>query len=283
METNAISGRSRHGPGAKLAVIRQGHMGDVLITEPIISVLRDKYSHVTIYTDFPRVAALLPVIDEIVPYPGHLCISEGQFDRVINPLYEIYAGINHLNGFAKSVGVELRHRVPVLRRGSPRIVDTAYGFVAPHTSNFVKSMREWPESRFVELAQRLEDYTGLPFVLLRRDHSFDEMVSLIEHCELFVGNDSGPSILAQCFNRPSFVIFGATRSDLVLLAEDAVGITKGIECNGCKHFARHTDIMCATPMCLTTLDVKDVFSQIVVRLKTHARTDITAIHNGNTQ
>jgi ADP-heptose:LPS heptosyltransferase len=128
-------------------------------------------------------------------------------------------------------------------------------------------MREWPESRFAELAQCLNEHSGIPFIVLRPSHSFCEMLSLIEHCELFVGNDSGPAILAQCFGRATFVILGATRPDLVLLSDDAIGIIKDVGCNGCKHFARHTDIICASPTCLAELSVEDVFGQVIAAWK----------------
>jgi heptosyltransferase-2 len=123
-------------------------------------------------------------------------------------------------------------------------------------------MREWPLQSFLRLADRLTTLAGVPIVVLDATVGFDDMMSLVEHCDFFVGNDSGPAILAQCFSRPTFVIFGATDPALVLLHEDAVGIWKPVGCNGCKHYARHTDVECATPLCLATLTVDDVVTRM---------------------
>jgi ADP-heptose:LPS heptosyltransferase len=124
-------------------------------------------------------------------------------------------------------------------------------------------MREWSLRCFNELAGRLSALSGISVVKLDSATTFDEMLSLIEHCAFLVGNDSGPAILAQCFGRPTYVIFGATDPKLILLRDDAIGIWKDVGCNGCKHFARHTDIECASPLCLEHLTVDDVLDQML--------------------
>jgi hypothetical protein len=48
----------------------------------------------------------------------------------------------------------------------------------------------------------------------------------------------------------------------VLLDSGAVGIEHEVGCNGCKDFARHTDIGCASPFCLTELTVEKVHAVI---------------------
>jgi hypothetical protein len=246
----------------KLAVIRRGHMGDVLITDPVIRPLRSHFDHLTIYTDFPKAAGLLDLYDEIRPYSEHLVITPELFDKVLCPVYETYPGINHLDGYARCLGIFPHSRVPTVKRDSPRIAAGRYALVAPHTSEFVRQMREWPFARFEKLAGRLEAAFQLPVIILRPEHTFEQMVSLIEHCSWFVGNDSGPAILAQCFAKTAFVLFGATRPGLVLLSDLAVPLIHDVSCNGCKHVARHTDIECASPLCLLDFGVDEAMSQI---------------------
>src|SRR5688572_19634849 len=106
----------------KLAIIRRGHMGDILLTEPVIRVLRSTYDHVTIFTDFPEVADLLGIFDAIRPYEDHKKIPLTAFDRSIGLVYETYSGFNHLDGYAKCAGVSLQHRIPKIRTGFPRLV-----------------------------------------------------------------------------------------------------------------------------------------------------------------
>ncbi len=205
----------------KLGILRKGHMGDVLLTEPVVRVLRQEFDHVTLYTDFPAVGRLIEAYDEILPYDKRLEISEGQFERVTELSYEGFPGINHLDGYARCADITLESRIPRIRCGVKRVIRGNYGLIAAFTSDWRRSMREWPKNRFVELADRLAKTMGFPFHLLEPGRSFRRMLSLVEHCDLFVGNDSGPAFLAQCFGRPTFVIFGATRPDLILVSETA--------------------------------------------------------------
>ena len=250
----------------KLGILRKGHMGDVLLTEPVVRVLRQEFDHVTLYTDFPAVGKLIEAYDEILPYDKRVEISAEQFERVIELSYEGFAGINHLDGYARCADITLESRIPRIRGGAKRVIRGNYGLIAAFTSDWRRSMREWPKNRFVELADRLAKSMGFPFHLLEPGQPLRRMLSLVEHCDLFVGNDSGPAFLAQCFGRPTFVIFGATRPDLILVSKTAVGITSDVKCNGCLHFSRHTGIMCASPICLETLSVDAVFAEIVARL-----------------
>ncbi len=247
----------------KLGIIRRGHMGDILLIEPIIDALRDSYKSITIFTDYPHVADLLGIFDTVLPYDEHQRIQPWDFDRTLCLKYEIYPGVNHLDGYAIDAGVTLRHRVPVIRRGFSPVRQSPYGLIAPAVSTWIRPMREWSLRCFNELSNRLATLSGISIAMLDSATSFDEMLSLVEHCAFFVGNDSGPAILAQCFSRPTFVIFGATLPKLILLRDDAIGIWKDVGCNGCKHLARHTEIECASPLCLEKLTVNDVVDQML--------------------
>lgn len=246
-----------------LCIVRRGHMGDVLLTEPIARVLRREYGRVALCTEFSRAAALLEVYDEIIPYERFLDGSLHGFTRVTEIVYEVYPGCHHFEGYCKCMGLSLDREIPRIRRGFPRLIDSNYGLIAPDTSWWIRPMRQWSRERFLLLRSKLEDALGIPFILLEPKHGFFEMLSLIENCSCFIGNDSGPAILSQCFGRPTFVVFGATRPDLILLDPRAVGIQVDVGCNGCKHFSRHTDIECATPICLEYLNVEMVFARVL--------------------
>ena len=248
----------------RLCIVRRGHMGDVVLTEPIASALRPHYASVALCTEYVEAGRLLEIYDDVLPYSRRLERDLDDFQETIELIYEIFPGCNHLDGYARFAGVEPRHRLPRVRRGAKRLIAGPYGLVAPDTSSFVQRMRQWPRERFLELREELQDALGMPFVLLEPHHSFSEMVALCEHSSCFVGNDSGPAILSQCFGRPTFVIFGATSPGLVLLDPGAVPIVSDVGCNGCKHFARHTDIECNTPLCLESLTVEMARNSIVV-------------------
>lgn len=249
-----------------LHVLRVGHMGDVLLTEPIAAALRGDFQKVVLYTDHVEAGRLMPVYDEVRPFLDESRVIIRPGDRVLKLLYEIYPGINHLEGFARCAGVRAPYRVPILQRGSRRLVPGTYVLLAPDTSSWIERMRKWPPERMLAVGELIRTRLGMRVVVLDRAHSFGHMISLIEHCSAFLGNDSGPAILAQCFERPAFVIFGATSPERVLLADSARAIVNPVGCNGCKHFARHTDIECAVPLCLDGLRVENVFEALSLAL-----------------
>lgn len=263
----SVSSSTRFKSDGRLCILRSGHMGDVLIIEPVVASLRRSYAHVTLFTDYPDAAELTGAFDIVRPYLEHLQIQAGEFDRVLRLVYEIYPGVNHLDGYARCAEVALGHRVPRVRPPPPPLIDEPYGLIAPSTSDWVRQMRQWPRERFDSLSKILEERLGYPFHMLEATYSFNEMVSLVAHCRIFVGNDSGPAILAQCYGRRCFVIFGATSPERILLSGTALGISHDVGCNGCKHFTRHMDeVECASPLCLDLLSVEEVAEQVISSL-----------------
>ncbi|WP_350284126.1 glycosyltransferase family 9 protein [Geobacter sulfurreducens] len=91
-------------------------------------------------------------------------------------------------------------------------------------------------------------------IFLEPRHSFVEMLSLVEHCSLFIGNDSGPGILAQAYHRPALILFGATDPDKVLFASEARPIWVDVGCNGCRQWSRNSLFECNTPWCMDRIE-----------------------------
>jgi hypothetical protein len=246
-----------------LHVVRMGHIGDVIVTEPVVRVLKRNFSRAILYTNCIAAGRLLEIYNEVLPHRLKPVEVTEPGDAIFHPLYEIFPGVHHLDGYARAAGVTLQDRLPRVKSGWPRIHGGRYGLIAPETSSWMRDMRQWPLERFTELKSGLEAALGFEVILLMPSHSFADMLSLIEHCEIFIGNDSAPAILAQSYHRPSFVICGSTRAARVLLDPAAVGIEHEVGCNGCKDFARHTDIGCASPVCLTELTVGKVHAVIM--------------------
>lgn len=246
----------------RLCIVRKGHMGDVILTEPIARALRKQYDWISLSTEFEHVGHILDTYNEVISYTALDSYSES-FDRVLTLIYEASPNLHYLDAYAKCAGIILEDRYPRLRLGNMRLIKTDYGLIAPETSYWIRNMRQWSKSKFKQLKNRLELELGIPMIELQESHNFFEMLSLVEHCSLFVGNDSGPAIIAQAYKRPSFVIFGATKPDRMLFHSQAFGIVFDVGCNGCKHFARNTDITCATPLCLNNLSVDYALNQII--------------------
>jgi len=110
-------------------------------------------------------------------------------------------------------------------------VNAANGFVVISPAAAFAS-KQWAESRFAQIIDRLADHYQLPSVIIAgrgeeeiasRVASFahrqprlisrlnlKELAALISLSSLFVGNDSGPMHIAAAFNRPLVAIFGSS-------------------------------------------------------------------------
>src|ERR1035438_1416248 len=110
----------------RLCIVRRGHMGDVILTEPVASALVKDYDRVVLYTEFLNIGNYLAIYDEVLPFSLYEESAVKESDTVISPLYEIYPGCNHLDGFARSCGVSLERRLPNLRSGSLPVRERPY-------------------------------------------------------------------------------------------------------------------------------------------------------------
>lgn len=94
--------------------------------------------------------------------------------------------------------------------------------------------KEYPKEKFVELCFALEETECLliwgsarekemaEFIAERASNvtitpqlSLRELTATIEHCDLTIGNDTGPTHLAWAMNRPSITLFGPTNTRMI--------------------------------------------------------------------
>ena len=94
--------------------------------------------------------------------------------------------------------------------------------------------KEYPKEKFAELCFALEEAQciliwGSPkehehaqFIAERASNvtvaprlSLQELIATIEHCDLTIGNDTGPTHLAWAMNRPSITLFGPTNTRMI--------------------------------------------------------------------
>ena len=141
-----------------LHVTRMEHIGDVIITEPVVRVLKPQFGRAVLYTNYVEAGRLLDIYDEVLPYKLKPNAVAHPGDAIFQPLYEVFPGINHLDGYARSAGVTLTHsladRLPRVKGGWPRLREGRYGLIAPDTSSWMRDMRQWPRERFEELKIR---------------------------------------------------------------------------------------------------------------------------------
>ncbi len=94
--------------------------------------------------------------------------------------------------------------------------------------------KEYPKERFIELCFALEEYNCLlvwgsekerehaEYIAERVSNasptpklSLRELTATIEHADLVIGNDTGPTHLAWAMNRPSITLFGPTNTRMI--------------------------------------------------------------------
>ena len=169
-----------------------GQIGDILITEPVTRALKPHFTRAVLYTRYPDAGRLLDIYDEVLPYELKPAEVTRPGDALFHPLYEILPA-----SITWTVTPKAREfapppfpsadRLPRVKGGWPRLQQGRYGLIAPETSSWMRQMRQWLRENFEGLKTRLEASLGFPFVTLEAAHSFSDMLSLIEHCAIFVG------------------------------------------------------------------------------------------------
>lgn len=253
---------------SSICLIRSGHLGDVIMTEPIGRFFQSQYDEVYLATDFTQ--AKLLIGDSYTDFIklGELGSYPINFDKKITLNYELSPQSNYIQGYANSANIVLEDTIPKVNSDWKKILSDDYILIAPYTSYWVYSMRNWGEENFMTLKKKIEDEYKIKVVTLNKEYSFTEMLSLIMHCKLLIGNDSAPGIIAQCFGIKSLIIFGATHPKYVLFNKNSKEIFTDLDCIGCRHISRHTEIECASPLCMTELTVESVFNSVSITLKT---------------
>lgn len=150
-----------------------------------------------------------------------------------------------------------------------------------------KAHRQWPAENFNALIARLQTVymqrihvtligvpseqsileqieKNLPFALKRLiGYELDPVMVLLEHCDLFIGNDSGPKFIADAFNRPLVELLGPLKPSAVGALNDmSITIYHEVGCNPCPQ------VNCVhNGLCVTTISVEEVWSAVTLLLK----------------
>jgi ADP-heptose:LPS heptosyltransferase len=252
--------------GNELWLVRKGHMGDVILTEPVARALRTRYHRIVLVTKYVAIGRLLQAYDEVRDYAEFAHAPASAVD-LLTLTYEHRRDLHYLDAYAEMAHVTLADRLPRLAGGDRQLSASPYCLLAPHTSEWRRTMRTWPQRFFFELGRAIVHRFNLRVITLDDSTSFEDMLGLIRHCTLFVGNDSGPAIIAQCYGRAAVVLFGGTRPASVLFGATAVGLSHDVGCNGCLHDGgADSDSSCATPLCLRALTVSTVIDAVARQL-----------------
>ena len=247
-----------------ICLVRSGHLGDVVMTEPVARFLSKYINDISLVTEIRDARNLFDVYKNAYPL-SDLVEGKIQADTIVRLVHERSDNKKtYIQGYMESVGFyDLKFDdIPKLTQSWPRIIEREYVLIAPYTSWWEEKKRNWGYSKFLELKDLIEKELGKKCVVLGKDYSFSDMMSLIQHCEFIIGNDSGPTVIAQSFNKKSFIIFGATHPRYLHLSKNVVSIYDKDRHKLCSHKNREEEIKCCEEFCMDRIRVPDVFATI---------------------
>lgn len=247
-----------------ICLVRSGHLGDVVMTEPVANFLSTYIKDVSLVTEVKEAHTLFSTYNNIYPLSD---LIEGKIkaDVTLRLVHERSDNTKtYIEGYMESVGfsdIEIS-TIPVLNDSWKKIIEGEYVLIAPYTSWWEEKKRNWGYDKFAELKELIEKYLGIQCIMLEKEYSFSDMISLIRHCNFIIGNDSGPTVIAQSFNKKSFIIFGATHPKYLHLSKNVVSIYDTDRHKLCSHDRRDEEIRCCEEFCMDKIRVSDVFNTI---------------------
>ena len=247
-----------------VCLIRDRNLGDVIMTEPIARFLLKYVNRVCLATDINDINLVLNKYDQVYKY-HEINSGEIKCDIKIKLIYELSDNRkSYIQDYMESIGFGevINNDIPQINNDWNNIIGEEYVLLAPFTSEWEEKKRNWGYKKFTELKNLLETEYKIKCIMLENNYSFQEMMSLIKHCKFFVGNDSGPAIIAQSLNIKAFVIFGATSPSYVHLSKHTVSIYDKNRHKLCQHITRKEEIDCCEEFCMNRICVKDVFEII---------------------
>ncbi|MEW5974333.1 MAG: lipopolysaccharide heptosyltransferase II [Acidobacteriota bacterium] len=185
-----------------------------------------------------------------------------------------------------SLQVNPIRRASARRRLKEEGVDLERLLVGVHAGAAFGSAKRWPLERFAQVLDKLAQERGAqvllfgapneisiaraierqmrsPIAVLSGRTSLAELIALIDCCDLFITNDSGPMHLAAALRVPMLAIFGST--DEVAtgpLSPTAKVINKKVECSPC--LLRECPI---DHRCMTRISVEEVYGEALPLLQ----------------
>lgn len=103
----------------------------------------------------------------------------------------------------------------------------------------------------------IEDIEDVTFNLTGKT-TLRETILLINKCNVFIGNDSGPSHIAYCLGIPTIIIFSGTnrKEKWTINLPNLRIIEKDIDCKGCEK-----EICDKGNMCIERIEIEEVFDE----------------------
>jgi len=245
-----------------IGVKRTMGIGDVVLTEPIIRKLKNKYpdAKVILYTAKPVIVNYFETKpDETVEIEDnqltqdYLSTTDNDLKYDLDLSYESRTGKPFIDSYFETIGIEVDHedKIPKLigidnKHDSIKIPDKKYAVVVGDGSGWIG--KTWDPAEYIKVVQFLlddgyevvepgvENYSGLTDKKWNKAE-FSTLVKLLNFCDLYVGGDNGPMHIASGFNRKRVLIAGAALPYFTNPNREGVFYVQdnSLDCLGCKH------------------------------------------------
>ena len=234
-----------------IALKRTMGMGDVILVEPIIKKLKEKWNApVTLYTGkadiveyFKNKPDKVETIDEEMVVKDGLHDKPEQLKIDLDLSYESRLNCQFVDAYSRVAGIEfedVKDKHPQLVcTDDPIITDKKYVVVGADGSGWPG--KSWPIEKYAEVIDHVrsmgyEVYETGYEVTDRTDKAYHACdlktaVNLLAHCEFYIGADNGPMHIARSFNKPCVAINGAAltylsnpnRDDIIYVEDPSNG------------------------------------------------------------
>lgn len=259
----------------KLCVIRQGAMGDVLLTTPIVRALRRQYPSAVIdyVTQCAQFLQGNPHVNNI--------FSSGPttktYDRVVRLEYEKNPGNIRIDTMAEQAKVTLKSRAMEVFFPSVPPDNTETPYICIHTGKSWPN-RMWPGRYWYKLLGELckrykiiQVGDGNTEVIRHKGFNFyktkpwEKVAAILAGARYFVGIDSAPANLAKALNIQCFTLYGCVNPYVMQCdAMDVPLVAQDLDCFGCRDRSTKTYVECVKkePYCVTSVTPEQVMATI---------------------
>lgn len=130
---------------------------------------------------------------------------------------------------------------------------------APSEEDLAKEVKSYLRSHLAAEGSNLMDLTGIT--------SLGQLGAVLRECDLFIGNDSGPTHLAAAVGTPVVALFGPSNPVLYApFAKESIVIYKGEPCSPCLVQGK-VPAPCLHTRCMTEITVAEVWQAVEALLK----------------
>lgn len=274
---------------------RQGAVGDVLLTTPVIRALKMKYPHsrIVVRTGFPDVFARNPNVFRSELQTPQVGQGDNAYDDRydLNLAYERRPTMHVVAAYAQECGVDVDSYYPDIfptvqeHRWAEAFAPKGRHFVVFHGGPTAWKGRNWSQIGFnaiIDYFRKENVFTmvvggpgGLALkadVDLRGRTSIQALYALMRRAALFVGIDSMPMHVAVAANIPIVAVFGCILPEYRLPSLGYMrGVTANVGCLGCHHILQAprvtSDCLRERVYCMENLRPDAVIEEIKKALK----------------